>query len=231
MPNPTLLMIRPLAQAQDFVQAMTAQTGKSPNTIYAPVIETRACTFDPPETAQFLLFSSVNGVKFYAAQTANRGIPALCVGDTTAKAAESAGFSAQSAGGTAADLLALVKSVANPAKDPLIYVCGAMVAQDLDGQLTSQGFTASRCVVYEQTPQTLTKQALATLKTPTVIPVSSPNTARIFAEQTANMDLSKVTFVCISENARAPLSQTNAAQILAKSPTRDAMIHAISPLL
>jgi uroporphyrinogen-III synthase len=230
MPNPTLLMIRPLAQAQDFVQALNAQTGKSPATVFAPVIETRACAFDPPNAAQFLLFSSVNGVKFFAAQTENRDIPALCVGDTTAKAAQSAGFMAESAGGTAADLLQLVQSKADPQNGPLIYVCGALVAHDLDGQLTALGFISERCVVYEQTPQTLTKQALTTLITPTVIPVFSPNTARIFADQTANQDLSHITFVFISENARAPLSHTNATQILADAPTRDAMIHAVSQL-
>lgn len=224
-------MIRPLAQALDFVQALTMLTGKMPTMLYSPVIETRAILAKPPKNAQFLLFSSVNGVKFFADQTQNRAIPALCVGDTTAQAATKAGFSAQSAGGTASDLLTLAKSVADPAKGPLVYICGAMVAHDLDGQLAKHGFTTDRCIVYEQVAQPLTKQARVALHSPTVVPVTSPNTARIFADQTAGVDLSNVIFVFISENARAPLSHTKSAQILASSPTRDAMIRAIAPLL
>ena len=224
-------MIRPLVQAMDFVQALTSLTGKMPTTLYSPVIETHSVAAEPPKQAQFLLFSSVNGVKFFADQTENRTIPALCVGDTTANAAKDAGFTAQSAGGTASDLLKLAGSVADPAKGPLIYVCGAMVAHDIDGQLCELGYVTQRCVVYEQSPQALTNKALSALKYPTIVPVSSPNTARIFADQTAELDLSAVTFVFISENARAPLSHTNAAQILATGPTRDAMISAISDLL
>ena len=59
----------------------------------------------------------------------------------------------------------------------------------------------------------------------------SPNTARIFAEQTAGMELSNATFVFISENACAPMSHIKARKVLASSPTRDAMIHATSRFL
>lgn len=231
MPNQTLLMIRPLAQALDFVQALTVLTGKMPITLYSPVIKTHAIIAEPPKKVQFLLFSSVNGVKFFSSQIEERTIPTLCVGDSTAKAAADAGFSTQSAGGTASDLLELVKSVADPAQGPLIYVCGATVAYDLDGELAKIGFSTKRCVVYEQIPHALTKKALSTLLTPTVVPVLSPNTARIFAEQTAGMELSKVTFVFISENACTPLSHVKARKVLASSPTRDAMIRAISRFL
>ena len=231
MPKPTLLMIRPLVQALEFVQALNESTGKTPNTLYSPVIKTQAIIAKPPEKVQFLLFSSVNGVKFFATQTENRKIPALCVGDMTAKAAKDAGFSAQSAGGTASDLLKLVKSVADPANGPLTYVCGALVAHDLDGHLAKIGFSTNRCTVYEQTSTPLTKQAFSALQTPTVVPVSSPNMAQVFAEQTTRMELSNVILVFISENACAPLSHKKAKQILATAPTRNAMIHAVSQFL
>lgn len=231
MAHPTLLMIRPIAQAMDFVQAFTAQTTKFPKTLYSPLIDIQSRPIAPPTQAQFLLFSSVNGVKFFADQTLDRTIPVLCVGDTTAKAAQDAGFATQSAKGTATDLLDLVKSVADPENGAIVYVCGTTAAHDLDGHLRDMGYTATRCVVYEQIPQILTKQALLALQGPAIIPVFSPNTARIFAKQTADLDLSSVTFVFISENARAPLEHIKAAQILAKAPNRKAMTAAISSLL
>ena len=231
MSQSTLLMIRPLAQSKDFVRALNVQTGKRPATLYAPVIETRAIQATPPSKGQYLLFSSVNGVQFYADQTDNRDIPALCVGDTTAQAATKAGFSTFSAEGTASDLLTLAKSSADPAKGRLIYVCGAIVAQDIDEQLSKLGYDVQRCIVYEQIPKILTKQVLASLSKPIIVPVSSPNTARIFADQTQGYDLSQVTFVFISENARAPLAHTNATQTLADLPTRNSMITAVAAFL
>ena len=42
--------------------------------------------------AQALLFTSANGVRAAAQLTTSRHLPALCVGDATAKAAREAGF-------------------------------------------------------------------------------------------------------------------------------------------
>ncbi|MEJ6709541.1 MAG: uroporphyrinogen-III synthase [Amylibacter sp.] len=232
MPKPTLLMIRPLPQARDFVQALTDQTGKSPPVVYSPILQINPLTAEPvPDNTQFLLFTSVNGVNFSATQTHSHAIPALCVGDTTTQAARSAGFSAQSAGGTAQDLVELAINVANAEKGPLIYVSGTMVATEIDVQLAQRGIPTQRRIVYEQAAIDLTKEARKSLKKNTIIPISSPNTANIFAVQTTELDLSFVTFVCISDNAASPIRNTNATQIIAQTPTRAGMITAISHLL
>ena len=232
MPKPTLLMIRPLPQARDFVQALTDQTGKAPPTLFSPILQINPITADPvPDNTQFLLFSSVNGVNFFATQAQSRAIPALCVGETTAAAARAAGFSAQSADGTAQDLVELAIKLASPDHGPLIYVSGAIAASEIDEQLTKQGIQTQRRIVYEQIAQNLSGEALKSLKTNTIIPVSSPNTAAIFATQTDGIDLSSVTLVCISQNAATPLRNSNAIQIIAQTPTRAGMIAAISRLL
>ncbi len=225
MLKPTLLMIRPHRQATEFVQALPKL---SSHVIYAPVLEIQQRPLDPiPSDTQALLFSSVNGVTYFAEQSDNRRLPAYCVGETTAAAATKAGFIAHSADGTAADLLALAKANLKPKDGAVIYISGAMVAHDLDSQLKSLGYDAARRIVYEQSPQVLTPQAIDALKSPTVIPVSSPNTAHLFAEQTADLDLSLATFIFISENARAPLKHAKSKQILAESPTRAAMLAAV----
>lgn len=232
MPKPTLLMIRPLQQARDFVQALTDQTGKTPPVLYSPILEINAITAPfVPENTQFLLFTSVNGVKFFATQAQSRAIPALCVGDTTAAAARAAGFSAQSADGTAQDLVELAIKVANPDNGPLIYVSGAIAATEIDVELAEHGIPSQRRIVYEQVAQNLSDEALKSLKAKTIIPISSPNIAAIFAAQTHGIELSTITLVCISENAANPLRKTNATQIIARSPTRAGMIAAISRLL
>jgi uroporphyrinogen-III synthase len=225
-------MIRPLPQAQSFVQALTAQMAQQPQVIYSPVIEICAVKAPfPPHDSQYLLFTSINGVKFYAQHTQNRGTPALCVGETTAAAAQESGFKAQSANGTAQDLIRLVKSTAKPENGPLTYVSGAMVAHEIDLPLKALGFQAERLVVYEQIQHDLTEEAQSALKASTVIPIASPNTARIFAEQAEKKDLSQVTMAFISENAQEPLQHVNCRQIIAETPTRNGMIAAVSSLL
>jgi uroporphyrinogen-III synthase len=224
-------MIRPLPQAQSFVQALTAQMVQLPQVIYSPVIEIRVVKAPlPPQGAQYLLFTSVNGVKFYAEVTKNRETPALCVGDTTAAAAHAAGFKAQSANGTAQDLIRLAQTTATPENGLLIYVSGAKVAHDIDKQLQTLGFQTERLVFYEQIQHSLTKEARSALKSPTVIPIASPNTARIFADQAVEMDLSQVTMVFISETARKPLQHVDCRQFIAETPTREGMIAAVSSL-
>ncbi|WGI21981.1 uroporphyrinogen-III synthase [Amylibacter sp. IMCC11727] len=232
MSKPTILMIRPLQQAKDFIAAFCDQTGREPTVHYAPILDISPRICAPlPKNTQYLLFSSVNGVTYFADQSEDRTIPALCVGDATQAAAQTAGFKADSADGTAQDLLNLVKRRATPSDGPIVYVSGATVAHDIAETLVANGYQAERRVVYAQTTIPLSQAALDTLSAPTLIPIMSPNTARAFADQVAHCDLTQVTILCISENARRPLAHLNAKTIIANAPTRSAMITALSHLL
>lgn len=232
MPQPTLLMLRPLKLAHSFVAEFTEQTGKKPNVIYAPLFETQAVQMDPiPENTDFVVFSSVNGVQHFAAQSASRTSVALCVGDATADAARRAGFAAYSANGTAADLIALAQSHAKNLSQTLVYACGAVVAHDIDGDLRALGYNAVRRVVYKQNELPLSGDARAALENHTVIPISSPNTARYFVKETQGLDLSRTQFVVISQNAAKPLIAAKDQIFFASKPSRSAMILATAKLL
>ena len=225
-------MIRPLQQAKDFIAAFCDQTGLEPTVKYAPILNISPRKSAPlPANTQYLLFSSVNGVTHFANQSGDRTIPALCVGKTTTAAAQNAGFKAESAGGTAQDLVNLAKIRASPESGPLIYISGATVAHDIANTLADFGFQAERRVVYEQTTVPLSPSTLDVMRSPTIIPITSPNTARAFADQAAHVDLSLTTILCISENALRPLTHLNAKTIIADAPTRSAMITALSRLL
>ena len=100
--------------------------------------------------AQAILFTSANGARAFAAATPQRDLPALAVGDATAKAARDAGFATvASAGGTVEDLTRLAIATLAPMKGALIHAAGSVVAGDLGGALAASGFTVHRAVLYD----------------------------------------------------------------------------------
>src|SRR5689334_1378911 len=103
--------------------------------IVAPLLEMKDRAFDADITGvQALLFTSANGVRASARKITNRAVPALAVGDATARAARDAGFSdVRSAGGDVAALSALANASLNPKAGTLLYLSGADVAADLVG--------------------------------------------------------------------------------------------------
>src|SRR5262245_7483271 len=101
--------------------------------VVAPLLETKDRVFDSDIAGmQALLFTSANGVRASARKITDRTLPALTVGDATARAARDAGFSdVRSAGGDVAALSALANTSLNPKGGTLLYLSGADVAADL----------------------------------------------------------------------------------------------------
>src|SRR4051794_13058031 len=77
--------------------------------VVAPLLEVKDRTFDANLSGvQALLFTSANGVRSTARKITARDLPALTVGDATARAARDAGFSdVRSAGGDVTALSSL----------------------------------------------------------------------------------------------------------------------------
>lgn len=119
--------------------------------VVAPLLEVKDRAFDADIAGmQALLFTSANGVRATARKITDRALPALAVGDATARAARDAGFQdVRSAGGDVAALSALANGSLNPKGGTLLYLSGADVAADLVGWLIAAGFTATRRIVYE----------------------------------------------------------------------------------
>ncbi|HUL09931.1 MAG TPA: uroporphyrinogen-III synthase [Candidatus Acidoferrum sp.] len=108
---------------------------------------------------QALLFTSANGARSFAELAAARGLvvwrdlPAFAVGNATAAAAHSAGFTkVESAAGDVTALAKLVTERLDPKAGALFHAAGSAVAGDLAGLLEQAGFTLRREMLYEARP-------------------------------------------------------------------------------
>ena len=108
---------------------------------------------------QALLFTSANGVRSFAelasarALASWRELPAFAVGNATAAAAHSVGFTrVDSADGDVAALAKLVTERLDPKAGPLFHAAGSAVAGDLAGLLEQAGFALRREMLYEARP-------------------------------------------------------------------------------
>jgi uroporphyrinogen-III synthase len=230
----TLLLTRPEAQSHYFAQALdTALPGRF-TCVIAPLLKI-APVPGPLEIsgARGILFTSANGVAQFVARSADRSLPAWCVGAVTAEAATEAGFVARSAEGDVHALVQLVTAECDPADGPLVHVRGRNAAGDLAGALARHGFAVRPAEIYDQRPCPPGPEARALLdaRAIDVVTLYSPRSATFFAaEARSNVwDLSAVTTVSISAAAdRAMTGPEPRARRVADRPDRDGMIEALS---
>ena len=143
---------------------------------------------------QAILFTSANGVRAFTELAAAKGaagwreIPALAVGDATARTARAAGFAqVASAGGNVESLAELVSAKLDPQKGPLFHAAGSAVAGDLAGLLGGRGFELRRAMIYEARPaESLSSGTLDALRAGAfdLMLFFSPRTAGTFAALT-----------------------------------------------
>jgi uroporphyrinogen-III synthase len=143
---------------------------------------------------QAILFTSANGVRAFTELAAAKGaagwreIPALAVGDATARTARAAGFAqVGSAGGNVESLAELVSAKLDPQKGPLFHAAGSAVAGDLAGLLGGRGFELRRAMIYEARPaESLSSGTLDALRAGAfdLMLFFSPRTAGTFAALT-----------------------------------------------
>ncbi len=186
--------------------------------------------------AQALLFTSANGVRAAARLTPERALPALCVGDATARAAREAGFGiVESASGDVRTLATLVRRRAAPGAGPLVHVAGTVSAGDLAGDLAASGFEVRRAVVYEAvTAERLsdeTRQALSAGHIDAVV-LFSPRTARTFARIAKDAGLAgameRVDMLCLSQAVAEALEDLPRRKTLvAAEPTQTALLELV----
>lgn len=99
---------------------------------------------------QALIFTSANGVRAFDQMSDDRTLPALCVGDATARMCAEMGFATVlSANGDIHDLAALIRQKIVPASGPLFHPAARKTAGDLGEMLRADGFTIDRQTVYE----------------------------------------------------------------------------------
>ena len=155
---------------------------------------------------QALLFTSANGVRAFTESSAERGLPAFAVGDSTAAAAREAGFArVESAQGDVEALADLVRTRLRPQDGALFHGAARQVAGDLKGLLERQGFALRRTVLYEAVMATRLSEsavgAIADGKLDGVL-FFSPRTARGFVRLAESQNLlpalARCSAVCLS---------------------------------
>ncbi len=180
---PTILITRPEPGASRFIAALRDLPGGDLPVVLSPVLSIQPQGALPDLAGvRWLIFTSQYGVFRFAQLSARRDIPAYCVGDTTAQAAEAAGMRAISCAGDARDLLARI--AADGSTGPMLHLRGTHAAADVAGALTAAGTPATEAVLYSQRRIPLNDAALACLMgtAPVIAPVFSPRSAAMLLE-------------------------------------------------
>lgn len=229
-----VLITRAAPEAQA-TAARVAALGHEP--ILAPMLQILFVGYpDLPLTgAQALLFTSVHGVRAFAAASAERRLRVLAVGDATAAAALSAGFrDVTSADGDAAALASLAADALDPRRGRVIHVAGADVAGDLVGALTRAGFDAERRIVYRADsaqgfPDDIARRLCAEPPEADVVLFHSPRGAQVFAEVMEEAGLAEVAAeleaLCLSKAvAKSAEALPFGGVRVAREPKEDALL-------
>jgi uroporphyrinogen-III synthase len=156
----TLLLTRPRAQSEDFAAALAAALPGRFRPIVSPLVEIAPIEAEIDlDGIAALVFTSANGVAAFADRRPDiRGLPAYCVGASTAAAARAAGLAARSAEGDAVALAALIR---RDRPGPLLHLRGAHAAAELATILSAEGLPAREAVLYEQRPLPASAEAEA----------------------------------------------------------------------
>ena len=226
---PTLLLTRPAPQSQRFAQQLCALLGNV-EIVVSPLMQTAFLHPVVPELPfQAVIFTSETGVQ--AALTLKHRLPsrAFCVGNRTADAARAAGFAAASAEGEVEALAAMI--LASGIQGPLLHLRGADSAGDLAGVLTKRGLETHFLTVYSQDPMALTDRAadLFQRDQPILIPIFSPRSARLLAQQRPVATVAPLWIVAISKPAAAAAEALSPTfMTIAAHPDGENMLHAVT---
>ena len=181
---PTILLTRPLPQSQRFAAALAGMGGVAVviSPLMAPHLLRPAL---PLRDYAAVILTSETGAQA-AAGLGPLPERAYCVGDRTAQVARDLGFEAISAQGDARALRALI--LAQGEVGPLLHLRGQDTRGDLAENLTAGGIGTDSVVVYDQSPQPLTPEAVAVIAAggPLIVPVFSPRSARLLVQALAD---------------------------------------------
>ena len=186
--------------------------------VVAPLLAIRPLDVTPDLTGtEALAFTSRNGVRTFAALTADRTRPVFAVGDATTASARDAGFTKiRSAGGDIHALAALIRAEGRGWS--ILHPGAAEPAGDLSA-LVGEAARVTALAVYEAM-----ETGLAAPQTWDAVLIHSPRAARVLAATVAG-DMAKARLaVAISEAAARPLNALPFAEIRsAAAPTETSL--------
>lgn len=222
---PVLIMTRPAPQAAAFAAAVAMRWTGPLRVIQSPLLQIVPVPLAQPlDPITGVILTSGHGVAAAVAAGLPRGLPAYCVGEQTAQAAAKAGFDAIAGPGDAARLVD--KIIARRLTGRLAHLRGRHTRGDVASALGAAGITCADVIAYDQIAQPLSADALAALHgdDPVILPLFSPRTAAILAEQAPFSAILHLIVISNAVQSAAALSVTSLS--VAASPDAAAMLDA-----
>ncbi|MEL7128490.1 MAG: uroporphyrinogen-III synthase [Pseudomonadota bacterium] len=226
-----IIVTRAQPGAGETVDRLAALGGKP---VLSPVLELRRTRIVLPslEHVQGLIFTSANGVRFFAEAASRRDLTAWCVGPATEAAAQAAGFEdCRNAAGDGDDLAALIIGNARAEDGPLVHVANAAAAGNVKRLLVDAGFEVHFTPLYEAAQaEALTEEAGACLAgdTAAIVLVHSAKGAAAFAALSGSRPLFDHILVAVSARAAAPLAHARFAKVeVATLPNETSLMEAV----
>ncbi|MEO0881641.1 MAG: uroporphyrinogen-III synthase [Pseudomonadota bacterium] len=203
--------------------------------ICSPMLELAQTDIALPalNTVSGVLFTSANGVRFFAEVSDRRDLVAWCVGPATFDAAGEAGFSdCRNADGDGVALAEHVIQSADPAAGQLLHVANADARGDVAEKLTAAGYAVVFVPLYRAVPALeLSFEARRALQAekPAIVAVHSAKGAAAFASAAHDLEFGHHAAVAVSEKAAAPLRTLGFESVLAaEAPNEDALLRMIT---
>ncbi|WP_158085533.1 uroporphyrinogen-III synthase [Henriciella aquimarina] len=215
--------------------ARLKQMGLTPVVSSALELARTGTSLPPLDAISGLVFTSANGVRFFAEATPVRDLPAWCVGPATASEALREGFSPvhQSSG----DAHALAHYIAHhwdSQPKRLLHVANAAARGNLKEALAAEGFEVVFAPLYAATKaRALRPGAIHALAAEhSVCLIHSAKGAEAFVSLAEGLDLSGTEFVAISQQAAAPLQTCTTAGVhVASHPDEDHLLDVLQGVL
>lgn len=195
--------------------------------VTAPLLAVRTLPFEAPPGIGALAFTSRNGVAAAAdrPEAADwRALPVFAVGNATAEAARTAGFTqVESAGGDLADLCRLLALRRGGWEGSLLH----LRAREPAGPLVAPEVAVVCVAAYQADELPLATQVEEEWDRLDAVLIHSPRAARAAARATAGQSAWKAAGVCISEAAAVPIQGLAPSVIVADRPNETALLAAL----
>ena len=220
-----LIITRPQIDAVALAEKLQAL---GHDAIIAPLLNIvpRANVSIPDLPYQAICATSANGLRCLNAPISLQ-ILILAVGEQSAAAARVKGFkNVETEGGDVDGLVLHATTKLRPGDGPLLYLSGAEISGDLEGQLKNRGYDVTRVITYDAVKCTLDNHLSAIASCDGVL-LYSPRTAKLWCQEIQRLQLSHVAaqirHFCLSAQVAKALPQ-NWHRFVAKEPTEKSLL-------
>lgn len=232
-----IAVTRPKADAERTASALRE---RGHEVLVAPLMRVELIATDLSGAWDAVVITSANAPEAIANNPARNTLLKLklfAVGERSANAARSAGFSdVESAGGDVRDLVKLVADRHAGVTEPLLYLAGEDRAADLVGELAAHGIKAKMRVVYRAVTAPFPGELVEALTAKEIDAVLhySRRSADNYVAGAAAANIMEAALrprhVCLAESAAAPLVKAGATQVAITShPDEAALLALLSP--